>query len=154
MIGFIGTSVTSSQYHCTTAHIKSPNHTLRLHRLTSSVLLQLLFCTPTYRLLLYFFSFGILLTYEDASRTCITENIYHVTATQPVHWRAGYCLQKTYVTCQLPTVVVTSLHLHGSVFTEPLPRNGLHKPVVLLLQVGSCMCCRRCLAMDILVTIL
>jgi hypothetical protein len=28
---------------------------------------------------------------------------------------------------------VTSLHLCGSVFTEPVPRSGLHNPVVLLL---------------------
>jgi hypothetical protein len=68
-----------------------------------------------------------------------------------VHWLNP---QKTHVMWQLPTVVVTSLHLHGSVFAELLPRNGLHKPIVLLSCVGSCVCCGRCLAMDLHVTIL
>jgi hypothetical protein len=41
---------------------------------------------------------------------------------------------------------VTSLHLLGSVFTEPLPRNVLHNPVVLLLLIGPCLR-SRCQAM-------
>jgi hypothetical protein len=48
--------------------------------------------------------------------------------------------------------VVTSLHLRGSVFTEPLPRSGLHNPVVLLFRVGTCVCCGRCLAIDLYIT--
>jgi hypothetical protein len=36
---------------------------------------------------------------------------------------------------------VTSLRLRGSVLTEPLPRNGLHSPVVpLLVRVFGCFC--------------
>jgi hypothetical protein len=34
--GTLKVSITHSQYHCTTAHIKSSNHTLSLHRLTSN----------------------------------------------------------------------------------------------------------------------
>jgi hypothetical protein len=39
--------------------------------------------------------------------------------------------------------VVSSLHLHGSVFTEPLPRSWLHNPIPLLVRVllrNSCFC--------------
>jgi hypothetical protein len=76
------------------SHVKSSQADF----LYSSVLLKLTagllacFC----RLLLtppaYCFSFGILLTYVDAARTRLTENTCHVTATQPVNWRAGCCL--------------------------------------------------------------
>jgi hypothetical protein len=82
-----------------------------------------------------------------------TENTYHVFPISPVHWRAGWTHRK-HVIWQLPIVAVTPLHLRGSVFTEPLPRNGLNKPVVLLLRVGPCVCCGRCLAMDLHITIL
>jgi hypothetical protein len=40
-------------------------------------------------------SFRILFTYVDAVRTRLTENTCHVTATEPVYWRSGCCLQKT-----------------------------------------------------------
>jgi hypothetical protein len=102
--------------------------------------------------LAYFPSFRDLLTCVDAARTRITENTCHVTATQPVHWSAGCCLHIAHVTWEFPTLVMTSLHLRGSVFTEPLPRNGLHNPVVLLLRVGQCVCCRCYLWMDLHVT--
>jgi hypothetical protein len=46
----------------------------------------------------------------------------------------------------------TSLHMRGSMFTEPLSRSGLHNPVLPLLHVGPCMCCGSCLAMDLHVT--
>jgi hypothetical protein len=58
-----------------------------------------------------------------------TENTCHMFAISPIHWRADCCPQKTHVTCQLPTVAVMSLHLRGSVFTEPLLGNGLHNSV-------------------------
>jgi hypothetical protein len=49
---------------------------------------------------------------------------------------------------------VTSLRLRGSVFTEPLPRSGLHNPVVPLLHVCIAGCLSsRCLAMRLHVTI-
>jgi hypothetical protein len=69
-----------------------------------------------------------------------------VFAISAVHWHAGCCLQKKHVTWQLLSVAVTSLHLRGSVFTEPLLRNGLHNPDILLLHVGPCLR-SRCLAM-------
>jgi hypothetical protein len=64
----------------------------------------------------------------------------------------GHVSQKTHVTWQLPTVVVTSLYLRGSVFTGPLLRYGLHNPVVLL-RVQPYVCCGRCLAVDFYVGI-
>jgi hypothetical protein len=60
----------------------------------------------------------------------VSQKTCHVTATEPFHWRSGCCLQKPYVTLCLPTVMVTSLHLRGSVFTGPLPRGGLHIPLL------------------------
>jgi hypothetical protein len=74
-----------------------------------------------------------------------TENTCQVFAIPPVHWRADWTYRK-HITWPILTVAVTSLHLCGSVFTEPLPRNGLHNPVVLLLPVGPCLR-SRCLAM-------
>jgi hypothetical protein len=51
--------------------------------------------------------------------------------------------------------VVTSLRLRGSVFTEPLPRSGLHNPVVPLLSACNAGCLSsRCLAMRWHVTVL
>jgi hypothetical protein len=53
---------------------------------------------------------------------------------------------------------VTTLRLRGSVFTEPLPRSGLHNPVVpLLVRVllrNGCFCCSTALAWDKYATIL
>jgi hypothetical protein len=48
---------------------------------------------------------------------------------------------------------VTSLRMRRSLFTKLLSRSGLHNPVVPLLRVGPCVCCGRCLAMDLHVTI-
>jgi hypothetical protein len=54
---------------------------------------------------------------------------------------------------------VTATHCCGDiialvlVFTKPLPRNGFHKLVVLLLRVGPCVFCGRCLKMNLHVTI-
>jgi hypothetical protein len=84
-----------SQNHCTTAHIKSSNHTLSLHRSTSNSNLQACCLLACLLATSHSSSFGILLAYVDAAWTRLTEITCHVTATQPVHWRAGCCLQKT-----------------------------------------------------------
>jgi hypothetical protein len=127
--------------------MKSSNHPLNLHRPIS------IFSSTT------IFPW-LISTLQSNSDNCVvapnvfkitprhgprTENTCHMFAISPVHWRAGCSLQKTHVTWQLRTVAVTSLHLRKSVFTEPFPRNGLHKPVVLLLRVGPCLR-SRCLA--------
>jgi hypothetical protein len=88
-------------------------------------------------------SFGILLVYVDTTRTRITENTCHMTATQPVHWPAGWTYRK-HVTWQLSTLAVTSFHLRRSVFTEPLPRNWFNNSIALLLCVGPCVCVCVC----------
>jgi hypothetical protein len=46
---------------------------------------------------------------------------------------------------------VTSLHLRGSVFTEPLPRSRLHNPLFHYCML-DCVCFGHCLAMDLHVT--
>jgi hypothetical protein len=38
-------------------------------------------------------------------------------------------------------------------FTELLPRSELLNPVFSLLRVGACVCCARCLAMDLRITV-
>jgi hypothetical protein len=61
---------------------------------------------------------------------------------------------RKHVTWSLSTVVWCHC-LRGSLFTEPLPRNGLHNPAVLLLQTRIAGCLSsRCLAMRWHVTIL
>jgi hypothetical protein len=79
--------ITHSQYHCTTAHIKSSNHTLSLHRITSCTLLYSS-SLPLYsgRLVL---SLGILLTYRRGTDTDL-QKTHHVIAIQPAHWRSGW----------------------------------------------------------------
>jgi hypothetical protein len=49
--------------------------------------------------------------------------------------------------------VVTSFHLRGSVFTDPLPRSELHNSVFPLLRVGARVYFGRCLTMDFHVTV-
>jgi hypothetical protein len=100
----------------------------------------------------YCFSFGILLTYEDAARARITENTYHVTATQLVHWGAGCCLQNTRH--------VTATHCCGVVIATTrkcLPSRWLEAGCITPLSycyVFDSACCGRCLAMDLHVTII
>jgi hypothetical protein len=78
------------------------------------------------------------------------ENPLHVTAlTSPLV--CGWDPKKKQVMWQLPTVVVMSLHLRRSVFTEQLLRNRLRNPIILLLPLNR-MCCRHYLAMDLHVT--
>jgi hypothetical protein len=60
---------------------------------------------------------------------------------------------RKYVTWSLSTVVWRHC-LGGSVFTEPLPRNGLHNPAALLLRACNTGCSSsRCLAMRWHITI-
>jgi hypothetical protein len=70
----------------------------------------------------------------------------HVIAIQPVHWRSVLTYRK-HVTWSISTVVWRH-HLRGSVFAEPLLRNGLRHPVVVLLRVCIAGCLSsRCLEM-------
>jgi hypothetical protein len=76
---------------------------------------------------------------------------FHLLLTPPAY----DCPQKTFVVPCKPSAQtyrkyivivkhftgVMSLHMCGSVFTEPLPISGLQNPVVPLLLVGLCVCC-------------
>jgi hypothetical protein len=61
--------------------------------------------------------------------------------------------QKAQITWLLSTVGVWRTCACAEVFTESLPRSGMHNPVVPLLHVGPCVCCAHCLAMDLHITI-
>jgi hypothetical protein len=65
------------------------------------------------------------------------------------YFKSLWSLQKTHIMWQLPTVVVTSLHLRRSVFTEPLLRSSLHNT-----RCSTVACLTVCcLASDLHVTI-
>jgi hypothetical protein len=97
-----------SQYQCTTAHIKSSNHTLNLHSLTSCTLLYssslLLACFCRLVLLLR----NCVHFYTDAARSRITENVSRdrYPASPLARWLD---LQKTYVTCSLSSQFIGAL---------------------------------------------
>jgi hypothetical protein len=147
--------MTYSRYRCATENIKSSNHMLSLHRLTSSVPLQPLFCTPTYHLLLYSYSLllqlGNLLTYEDAAITRITENIMWRLPSQSIGvLAAAYRKHMSRISYLL------SWWRHCTCAEVCLPSRCLETSCIN--SFYCCMldrvCCGRCIAMDLHVAVL
>jgi hypothetical protein len=120
-----------SCYHCTTTHMKSSSHTLNLHWSTSCILLysSLLRASAA-----YYYCLGILHTYIDAAHTHHRKHMSRVRypASPLVSWLE---LQKT-VTWPLSIVV------------------WRHRgPKALLQHCWPRVCCGRCLAIDLHVSV-
>jgi hypothetical protein len=138
--------ITHSQCHCTAAHTKSSNHTLRLHRSTSNSSSTTKFPWLTS-------------TFQSNSLNCVvppnvfkitprhgprTEYTRHVFAIPPVHWRAGWSYRKKTSCDRYPVhwrkdcCLATSYNIRAivtcayrGVFIEPLPSNALNKSIIL-----------------------
>jgi hypothetical protein len=149
------------QYHCTAAHIKYSNNTLSLHRLTSNSFSAANFpwialtanwtnlhnSLTTCSVLVLVLSTALYCTTLSYNRSSLYRLRMDHRKTQ-VAWllsrqsigalSAGYQRAITFAHWDTVSIVddVTAFHnisTHANVFTEPLPRNGLHNPIVLLL---------------------
>jgi hypothetical protein len=132
-------------------HIKSSNHRLSLHRLTSCTLLYsssllLACCTPPayrYTPASYLLSLGILLTYIDAARTrTYRKHIMWSLSSQSIGVLAG----PTENTCH---VILSTLVWHHWACASS---TDIKK--TLLLNLWPYVCCGLCVAMDLHVTVL
>jgi hypothetical protein len=144
--GTVKVLITHSQYHCTTAHIKSSYHPLTLHRSTSNsssttnfprltsvfqsnslncvVAPNVFKVTPRHAPLTENM-WGVRYPASSSARWLDLQKTHHATTTQLVHWRVDCCIATGYNICLIVACA------YRGMFIEPLPSSALSKSVTI-----------------------